>query len=90
MSTEKQSLPREENIGLTTSSDAKDAKTASISSESLDSQRFGSGAVFAEGGQLQFYEPIPEYEGRHRYDPTAVWTEAEEKKLVRKVCFFFK
>lgn len=77
-----------QDVGFTSSSDAKDVKVVSISSESLsdsDSHRFGTGDVFAQGGQIQFYEPIPEYEGRHRYDPTAQWTEAEEKKLVRKV-----
>lgn len=41
--------------------------------------------TYAEGGQTKFYEPIPEYEGRHRWDPHAEWSEAEEKKLVRKV-----
>ncbi|KAL4985014.1 major facilitator superfamily domain-containing protein [Aspergillus falconensis] len=29
--------------------------------------------------------PTPEYEGRHRYDPSAEWTEKEEKTLVRKL-----
>lgn len=44
------------------------------------------GDAFALGASGQFYEPIPEYEGIHRFDPTAEWTAAEEKKLVRKVC----
>jgi len=43
------------------------------------------GAAYAEGGLTKFYAPIPEYEGRHRWDPTAEWTDAEEKKLVRRV-----
>lgn len=34
---------------------------------------------------MTLYEPIPEYEGRHRYDPFAEWTEREEKRLVKKV-----
>ena len=41
--------------------------------------------AFIGGGSLEAYEPIPEYEGRHRYDPKAQWTEEEEKKLVRKL-----
>jgi hypothetical protein len=45
----------------------------------------GTGGVLAEGGSLEFYEPIAEYEGRHRYDPLAEWTEKEEKLLVRRV-----
>lgn len=28
--------------------------------------------------------PHESYEGRHRYDPSATWTEAEERKVVRK------
>lgn len=43
------------------------------------------GEVFAVGADVQLYEPIAQYEGRHRYDPTAEWTEKEEKKLVRRV-----
>lgn len=46
----------------------------------------GNGDAFALGASGEFYEPIPEYEGLHRFDPTAEWTAAEEKKLVRKVC----
>lgn len=41
--------------------------------------------VLAAGGSLEFYEPIAEYEGKHRYDPLAEWTEKEEKLLVRRV-----
>lgn len=28
--------------------------------------------------------PHESYEGSHRYDPAATWTEAEERKVVRK------
>lgn len=42
-------------------------------------------SVFISGGSVDHYEPIPEYEGRHRYDPTAQWTPQEEKVLVKKV-----
>lgn len=45
----------------------------------------GVSGTFATGGSLDLYEPIPEYEGKHRYDPNASWTEKEAKKLVRKV-----
>lgn len=43
------------------------------------------GDVYAEGGQTRFYEPIPEFEGRHRWDPHAEWTDQEEKRLVRRI-----
>ncbi|QKX54289.1 uncharacterized protein TRUGW13939_01374 [Talaromyces rugulosus] len=45
----------------------------------------GGSGTFAAGGSLDLYEPIAQYEGKHRYDPEASWTEAEEKKLVRKL-----
>ncbi|KAK6859101.1 hypothetical protein PG995_004954 [Apiospora arundinis] len=41
--------------------------------------------AFAEGGDIRFYEPIPEYEGYHRYDPKETWSPQEEKRLVRKL-----
>ena len=34
----------------------------------------------------QHYAPIDTYEGKHRYDPKARWTEGEEKSLIRKAC----
>lgn len=46
----------------------------------------GDGGVWAAGASTRHYEPIPEYEGLHRWDPKAEWTEKEEKKLVRRVC----
>lgn len=33
----------------------------------------------------QFYRPIETYEGYHRYDPKAAWTEQEENKVIRKI-----
>jgi len=55
------------------------------------------GEAFATGGQTRYYEPIDSYEGKHRWDPKAEWTEQEEKKVIRKldykicawVCFMF-
>ena len=35
----------------------------------------------------KFYVPIETYEGRHRYDPKATWTEAEERSLIRRLDF---
>lgn len=60
--------------------------TVSIQEPSLKNQKIsGSGGVLAGGGSVELYAPIPEYEGKHRYDPTAEWTEKEEKVLVRRV-----
>jgi hypothetical protein len=61
--------------------------TPSTSSDSLDigDLKQALGAVYAEGGLTRDYAPIAAYEGRHRWDPRAEWTEAEEKRLVRRV-----
>ena len=58
--------------------------SASLSGESSDRNNL-TGNGFAAGASAEYYEPIAEYEGRHRYDPSAQWDEQEEKKLVRKV-----
>lgn len=42
-------------------------------------------SVFNNAKAFDIYKPIEKYEGRHRFDPKAVWSEAEEKKLVRRV-----
>jgi hypothetical protein len=63
---------------------AGDQKATSADSESVD-------------GLEKYYVPIDRYEGRHRYDPKATWTEAEEKSLIRRLdirvcawcCFMF-
>lgn len=52
----------------------------------LDVSNADRGAVFGNSGALnKFYRPIDTYEGIHRFDPEAEWTEAEEKKIVRKI-----
>lgn len=33
----------------------------------------------------KFYVPIDSYEGRHRYDPKATWSTAEESALIRRL-----
>ena len=84
--------PKEKAAGYGSVPDTRKVVASSIGSDSDDSHQYVTGDVFAQGGQQQFYEPIAEYEGRHRYDPTAQWTEAEEKRLVRRVgaeCFSF-
>ncbi len=45
------------------------------------------GSVFDDSGAAQFYEPIDKYEGKHRFEPSATWTPAEELRLVRKVSY---
>lgn len=43
------------------------------------------GEAFALGGDTRYYEPIDEYEGKHRWDPQAEWTPEEEKRIVRRL-----
>lgn len=80
-------------IGSSSADNVKDIKSSSspqtVTSYDSDSPSEGekqsASDVYALGGQGKFYEPIPEYEGRHRWDPHAEWTEQEEKSLIRKV-----
>ena len=41
--------------------------------------------VYSDPRAAEFYEPIEKYEGRHRFDPRASWSDEEERKLVRRV-----
>lgn len=42
--------------------------------------------VFDAPEASEIYKPIAGFEGSHRFDPSATWTQAEEKELVRRVC----
>ena len=46
------------------------------------------GTVFSDSRVAEFYEPIEKYEGRHRFDPRATWSDEEERKLMRRVGIF--
>jgi hypothetical protein len=41
--------------------------------------------VFSDPDAALIYKPIENYEGSHRFDPTATWTPQEESALVRTV-----
>jgi hypothetical protein len=43
------------------------------------------GSVFSDPDAALIYKPIENYEGSHRFDPTATWTPQEESALVRTV-----
>jgi hypothetical protein len=43
------------------------------------------GTVFDDSRTADIYAPIEKYEGAHRFDPKATWTEEEELSLVRRV-----
>lgn len=41
--------------------------------------------VFDAPEAAELYKPIEGFEGTHRFDPSATWTQAEENALIRKV-----
>ncbi|TVY59252.1 putative transporter [Lachnellula cervina] len=43
------------------------------------------GSVFDDSKAAELYQPVEKYEGRHRFDPNATWTEEEERKLIRSL-----
>ncbi|TVY27419.1 putative transporter [Lachnellula hyalina] len=43
------------------------------------------GSVFDDSKAAELYQPVEKYEGRHRFDPSATWTEEEERKLIRSL-----
>ncbi len=45
------------------------------------------GSVFSDSRAQEFYKPIEKYEGRHRFDMHATWSDDEERKLVRRASF---
>ena len=65
--------------------DASSLASSTDLSDSAFDMKQASGETHAQGGDTRWYKPIDTYEGRHRWDPTADWTEKEEKQIVRKV-----
>lgn len=58
---------------------------SSLSSQGYTPDNNNDGSVFSDSRAAEFYEPIEKYEGRHRFDPRATWSDEEERKLIRKV-----
>lgn len=65
------------------------------------SEVHSSGSSWPPIGRDHLYDALPphkSYEGLHRYDPTAIWTDKEEAAVVRKtdlyllswICFMVK
>lgn len=72
------------------SNDPKVAPDLKVQELPTVTSNYVAGDAFAGGGSVELYEPVPEYEGRHRYDPKAEWTEKEERRLVRRVGSLFE
>lgn len=79
---------RSSQLDTQSDSDGKDTafQTTTAPSDTKTALNSGDGGVWAAGASTRHYEPISKYEGLHRWDPNAEWTEKEEKKLVRRVC----
>ncbi|SCZ96087.1 BZ3500_MvSof-1268-A1-R1_Chr8-1g09994 [Microbotryum saponariae] len=61
------------------------SKSDDLSSLESDNRHGKASTVLSsDEGLLDLYKPLSNWEGAHRYDPTAQWTEAEEKAVVRK------
>lgn len=60
-------------------------KGFSSSETTIESEPQAEGETFAAGRQTRYYKPCEKYEGLHRWDANAGWTEKEEKRIVRKV-----
>ena len=67
---------------------ATDRSVNTFASDNRDSEGGLKGETLEEnaaGSLERYYVPIDTYEGRHRYDPKATWSSAEEKGLIRKL-----
>lgn len=51
----------------------------------IDDNQNTDGNVFSDPRAVEIYKPIDKYEGRHRFDLHATWSDEEEKRLVRRV-----
>ncbi|KAK3167527.1 hypothetical protein OEA41_010654 [Lepraria neglecta] len=50
----------------------------------IDDDHNADGNVFSDPRAVDIYKPIEKYEGRHRFDLHATWSDEEEKRLVRR------
>ena len=57
-------------------------------SRDIENEDNADDSVFNNNKAFDIYKPIEKYEGRHRFDPRAVWSSSEEKKLVRRVSIY--
>lgn len=71
-------------VPVNVTSSVKSTRTSSDEDE-LANENTVYGSVFSDSRAQEFYKPIEKYEGRHRFDMHATWTEQEEKALVRRV-----
>ncbi|KAF9737858.1 hypothetical protein PMIN06_004306 [Paraphaeosphaeria minitans] len=62
------------------------SKSDYSSDNASEAEHQTTGATFSGAGlKARFYEPMNQYEGKHRYDPDFVWEPEEERKVVRRI-----
>lgn len=60
-------------------------RTNTSEENSIGDQKAGLSSQSESTGLERYYVPIDTYEGRHRYDPNATWTQAEENALIKRL-----
>ena len=61
------------------------SETSSEDGKPDDLKRENASNINGSLNLAECYVPIDSYEGKHRYDPEAEWTEQEEIVLIRRV-----
>ena len=61
------------------------SETASVDKSDDESLVKNVNNVWDAPEATEIYKPVEKFEGAHRFDPSATWTKAEEKALVRRV-----
>ncbi|KAK0620240.1 major facilitator superfamily domain-containing protein [Immersiella caudata] len=80
MATDKEITATQPEIAVSSSSEKN-----SSDFDSIRNLKQAEGEAYASGGDTRYYEPIDSYEGKHRWDPKADWTDKEEKHVIRKL-----
>ncbi|RVX73673.1 hypothetical protein B0A52_02563 [Exophiala mesophila] len=64
------------------------SETASVDKSDDESLVKNVNNVWDAPEATEIYKPVEKFEGAHRFDPSATWTKAEEKALVRRLNWY--
>lgn len=65
-----------------------DVEPSASESSSISEANKDAANVFVAPEAVELYKPVEGFEGAHRFDPSAQWSQEEENKLVRRVRWF--